>query len=219
MAAGGLHMLHQSGDREAPPCSVAVSKRNPGRWDTDFHPVLATPAARLRKLWPDDRYRLIEIFAEQERPEGTIDAPRHFDADNARRWIAARMVEEERGYALHWAVCLLSEDRLVGYVGLDDIDLQHRQAELCFWLDCLHGSKEFQVEVAHAALAFAFTSMALTSMRSVSVPGRSEPAGVLTTLGMRQLQPTSRQGHVWTRFDDVHIWTITRDHWLQRLRS
>src|SRR5579863_9893492 len=199
-------LTHPSNNREASHGSVEVSKRSLGRWDADFHPVLATPTARLRKLRPDDRCRLIEIFDEQGCTEGTIDAPRHFAADSARRWIAARMAEEEMGYALHWAVCLLSQDRLVGYVGLQDIDFQHGQAELCFWLETLHGSEEFQLDVAQAALAFAFTTMGLISMRSVSAPGRSEPTGVLTVLGMRQLPPTSKAGSVWTRFDDVHIW-------------
>jgi RimJ/RimL family protein N-acetyltransferase len=212
-------LTHPSSDREASRRSVEVSKRSAGRWDADFHPVLATPAARLRKLRPDDRCRLVEIFDEQRRTEGTIDAPHHFDADTARRWIAARMAEEEMGYALHWAVCLLSEDGLVGYVGLQDIDFQHRQAELCFWLENLHGSGEFQLDVAHATLAFAFTTMELNSIRALSTPGRIGPAGVLTALGMRQLQPTSTAGTVWTRLDDVHIWTITKHHWAEQLGS
>jgi len=212
-------LTHSSSDHEASQRSVKVSKRGPGRWDTYFHPVLATPTARLRKLRPDDRCRLVEIFDEQGRTEGTIDAPRHFAVDNARRWIAARMAEEDMGYALHWAVCLPSEDGLVGYVGLQDIDFQHRRAELCFWLETFQGSGDFQLDVAHAALAFAFATMELNSIRALSTPGRLAPTGVLTALGMRQLQPTSKAGSVWTRFDDVHIWTITKHHWAEQLGS
>src|ERR1700752_4354233 len=128
-------LTHPSSDREASRRSVEVSKRRPGRWDTDYHPVLATPTARLRELRPDDRPCLVEIFDDHGHTEGTIDAPQHFAADSARRWIAARIAEEQMGYALHWAVCLLSEDRLLGYVGLQDIDFQHSQAELRFWLE------------------------------------------------------------------------------------
>ena len=212
-------LTHASGEREALRHTVDVSRRTPNRGNADFHPVLATPGARLRKLRPDDRCHLIRIFSEQWHTVGTIDAPHHFSVERARRWIAARMSEEEMGYALHWAVCPITEDRLIGYVGLQDIDFQHRQAELSFWMETLQGSNEFQLQVAHAALAFGFMSLELTSMRSVSTPGRFEPAGVLSALGMRQLGPTSREGSVWTRFDDVHIWTIARDQWAEQLRS
>jgi RimJ/RimL family protein N-acetyltransferase len=102
---------------------------------------------------------------------------------------------------------------------LQDIDFRHRQAELGFWLEALPGSEGLQVDVAQAALAFAFTTMELNSMRALITPGNLATAGILTALGMRQLQPTSKAGYVWTRFDDVHIWTITKRYWTEQLRS
>lgn len=48
--------------------------------------------------------------------------------------------------------------------------------------------------MTNAALAFAFTVMELNSIRALSAPGRLGPSGVLTALGMRQLQPTSKAG-------------------------
>jgi RimJ/RimL family protein N-acetyltransferase len=211
-------LTHSTGDHEAFRISVEVSNRRADRWDPSFHPVLATPTTRLRKLRPDDRASLVALFTEHGHVEGTIDAPKHFAEESTRRWLAARMAEEQMGYALHWAVCLLSEDRPVGYVGLQDIDFHHRQAELCFWLAPISNSDDFQLDVTQTALAYAFTTMGLNSMRAVTIPGQVRPEAALTILGMSQLQPPAKAGSVWTRFDDVHIWTIDRHHWAQHRR-
>jgi len=196
----------------------------PGQWKVDAprspehrHPVLATPTARLRALLPEDRARLVEILARHPCANATIDEPHALDADRARRWIDSRVAEEKMGYALHWAICLLSDDELIGYVGLHDIDLERRHAELCFWLEPFPNSGEVMLEAAQTALAFAFANLNMSSMRAVSAPDRDQAAELLGGIGMRLLQPVREDSSHWTRFNDVHIWTITRRDWEQRL--
>lgn len=195
-----------------------------GAWKVDGpcranegHPVLATPTARLRALLPEDRVRIVQILSQHFCTNGTVDEPRVLDADSARRWIDARVAEEKMGYALHWAICLLSNDELIGYVGLHDIDLERRHAELCFWLEPFPNSGEVMLEAAQTALAFAFANLNMCSMRALSAPERYEAAELLAGIGMQRLPPIHAQGSHWTRFSDVNIWTLTRQRWEQRL--
>jgi len=196
----------------------------PGAWKVDGpcranegHPVLATPTARLRALLPEDRVRLVEILSQHLCINATIDEPHALNADGARRWIDARVAEEKMGYALHWAICLLSNDELIGYVGLHDIDLERRHAELCFWLEPFPSSGEVMLEAAQTALAFAFANLKMSSMRAVSAAEAEAAAGLLGRIGMQLLPPVRAKGSHWTRFTDVNIWTLTRRRWEQRL--
>jgi RimJ/RimL family protein N-acetyltransferase len=177
------------------------------------HPVLATPNARLRALLPDDRDRLVEILAQHSCACATIDEPHDLDVNRARRWIDSRVKEEKIGYALHWAICPLSDDALVGYVGLHDIDLERGHAELCFWVASNVNPDAVMKEAAQTALAFAFETLHMSSMRAVSLPGKVGAAELLSSVGMRRLQPVCEGDSNWTRFSDVHIWTITRNRW------
>jgi len=204
----------------------ATRVRNlPGAWRNGVprsaergHPVLATLSARLRALLPDDRARLVEILAHHSHTFATIDEPHALDLERADRWIDSRVAEERMGYALHWAVCLLSNEELVGYVGLHDIDLERHHAELCFWLEPFPKSGEVMLEAAQTALAFAFTNLNMVSMRALSTPNRNGAAQLLIEIGMQLLQPARSQGTYWTRFDDVNIWTLTRPRWQRQLR-
>lgn len=197
----------------------------PGAWKVDGprsanggHPVLATPSARLRALLPVDRARLVEILAQRPGANATIDEPHVPDIDRAGRWIDARVAEERMGYALHWAICLLSNEELIGYVGLHDIDLERHHAELCFWLEPFPKSGEVMLEAAQTALAFAFANLNMSSMRAVSTPDQNETSELLADIGMQLLQPAREKGTHWTRFNDVNIWTLTRHRWERRLQ-
>jgi len=181
------------------------------------HPVLATPSARLRALVSGDRVRLVEILARHPSATATIDEPHDLNVERAGRWIDSRVAQEKMGYALHWAICPLSDDELIGYIGLHDIDLERGHAELCFWLELIPDSGDVMVEAAQTTLAFAFENLRMNSMRAVSTPVRAGVAELLSSIGMRRLQPICDVGSDWTRFNDVHIWTITRRRWEQRL--
>jgi len=181
------------------------------------HPILATPSARLRGFLPSDRGRLVEVLAQSSCANATMDEPHDLDVNRAWYWINSRLAEEQAGYALNWAICPLSDDVLIGYVGLHDIDLERKQAELCFWLVPIPDADELLMEAAQTALAFAFETLHMNTMRAVSIPGKPQTSGILTSIGMRLLQPTCQGSSDWTRFNDVHIWTITRSGWEHRL--
>jgi RimJ/RimL family protein N-acetyltransferase len=188
------------------------------------HPALSPvipswplPVHACGALVPDDRVRLVEILARHPCASATIDEPHDLNVERARRWIDSRVAEEKMGYALHWAICPLSDDELIGYVGLHDIDLERGHAELCFWLELIPNSGDVMLEATQTALAFAFENLRMNSMRAVSTPVRAGVGELLSSIGMRRLQPICDVGSDWTRFNDVHIWTITRRRWEQRL--
>jgi ribosomal-protein-alanine N-acetyltransferase len=184
--------------------SFGVPQRLYGLGVADFRAVLATPISRLRDFRRQDQSRLVEILDDRARVAGTIDVPRHLAPNRARRWLESRAAEEEMGYAVHWAVCLLRDDHLVGYAGLCDIDFEHRAAELRFWIEPIPNSEEVASDAVQAVLAFTFSGLEFHSMRAISEPGDSEAAEILEAPGMRQLPPTPKVGSAWTRFDDVN---------------
>src|SRR5580698_9072671 len=130
------------------------------------YPVIAASRVRLRPFTLADISGLVSTVASHRIADTTLAVPRPFSALQARRWIETHPVEWRKRCAIHWAVSGLDNDRLGGYVGLHDIQLDLGQAELSFWIADRLSRKDLGIEAAQAALAFAFTSLHLDTVRA-----------------------------------------------------
>ena len=183
------------------------------------YPVIATARLRLRPFTLVDISELIRAVAQHRIADATLVVPRPFDARHARRWIESHSVEWRKRCALHWAVTGLDHDRLAGYVGLHDIELQLGRANLSFWIADRLARKDLAIEAAQAALAFAFTSLQLDTVHANLLSGNPLVARVLRRLGMKSdtalLQTESR----WGRSEEVLPWSMSKAMWMASLQD
>jgi RimJ/RimL family protein N-acetyltransferase len=92
------------------------------------------PRLRLRALVPTDIPRLVALAGKHRIADTTIGVPRSTTTEYAQRWIESHGLAWEARQSLYWAGSTFADDRLVGYAGLLDIDLEHQQAELSLWV-------------------------------------------------------------------------------------
>jgi [ribosomal protein S5]-alanine N-acetyltransferase len=181
-----------------------------------MYPVLATERFRLRPLIEGDCPRFAKL-SDDGGIDTAVELQRPLVTPPAERWIASHALLWETLQALHWAVVPLAADALIGYVGLTDIDLEHRRAKLTFRVGPSRQCNDRAIEAAQAALAFAFTDLGLNRISACHRVRQPRAAQTLSCLGMRReglLQQSLWDGE---QFEDVMLWAILRIAWVELL--
>ena len=184
------------------------------------YPVIAASHLRLRPFTLADLSPLIRVVATNRVVDGTLAVPRPFDSRQARQWIESHPLAWRTRCAVHWAVSGLDDDCLAGYVGLHDIRMEQGRAKVSFWIAERISRKERAIEATQAALAFAFTSLQVNTVRAHQLSGNPLVARVLRQLRMK---PDAAGPQLLSRGDgreeEVIPWSVTRTAWLASLHD
>jgi RimJ/RimL family protein N-acetyltransferase len=113
----------------------------------------------------------------------------------------------------------LDHDRLAGYVGLHDIQLEHGRANISFWIAERTVRKDLAIEAAQAALAFAFTSLQLDSVHAHLLGGNPLMARILRRLGMKADTGSFQTESRWGRSEEVLPWSESKANWMASLQD
>lgn len=177
------------------------------------YPVIAAWHLRLRPFSLTDIPRLVKFAAVRSTANTALTAPPPHNARSARQWIESHPLEWQRRRAIHWAVSSLEDDLLRGYVGLCDVQIANRQAELRFWTVKRIGRSHLALEVAHTALAFAFTCLHMEDVRACPLGDDPRLVRILRQLGMsrltKALDAKSRPGST----EETLAWSVSRSNW------
>jgi len=179
------------------------------------HPILATRHLRLRKISrPDVEY------LETALQSAALFEPQLLPV-RAQAEIGVQSLPKGpmNDASLQWAVCQLETGALVGYICLQDIDLDHSQAELRFWLAPGPNWSLHAVEAGQVTLAYAFSSLSLVSLYAFSTRGHQSTHDALLGIGLRPLQHASKARESWDRCPEVQIWNVTRHRWMRCLNT
>ncbi len=179
------------------------------------HPVLATRHLRLRELSAADLVSLQALWR-AERLRVDPDSRVSNSEDVA---IQATVPIRKDDSSVHWAVSRLDSDDLLGYFCLQDIDPEHSQAELRFWMDPVPGWVQRAVEAGQAVLAYAFGNLSLITVHAFSACSHHSAYEVLIRIGMRPLEHNSRARESWERCPDIDVWNVARHRWMRRIRK
>lgn len=115
-------------------CTMRWGTEDPAAIATplDSHPTLSTPRFQFRPFMRTDIGHLAGLAVEHRVADATVGVPNPYTAEFALLWISSHSPEWPGHRALHWAALRAGEDRIVGYAGLHEIDMERREAELCF---------------------------------------------------------------------------------------
>jgi RimJ/RimL family protein N-acetyltransferase len=196
-----------------------ISTRHSAAWTASWphFPVVATSQLRLRPFRLTDIPPLVSIANAHHVADTAIDVPHPFAAEDARRWIESQPAAWAARQSLHWAVSLLSDNRLVGYVGLQDIHLQDLQVELRFWIDGGVHRGRYALEASQAALAFAFTTLEMNHVCAFHLERDALAKHTLAKIGMRQQTTLRQRINKWDQFEEVIVRAVSRSDWLESL--
>lgn len=175
------------------------------------YPTLSTRRFRFRPFALTDIGPLATLAGEHRVADTSIGIPHPYTMEFARMWILSHSAAWEGRRALHWAVLRDGDDRIAGYAGLSEIDMDRSQAEMRFWVGCGVERKSNAIEWSAAIVDFALTRLKLNRAYALQLTRHPRTARILASIGMQ------REGFVRKRIytnglsEDVVCWAIVRN--------
>lgn len=173
---------------------------------------LQTERLMVRAFIPSDISALLPLIGAREVAATTLRIPHPYQEIDARKFLAGTEEDLSKGRGLHLGIFLRQKQVLCGGVGLM-IEMEHRRAELGYWIGVPHWGKGYATEAAGAVVKHGFDTLGLNRIFASHFSGNSASANVLRKLGMRH--EGSFPAHIlkWGEFIDVEMYGMLASHW------
>jgi ribosomal-protein-alanine N-acetyltransferase len=158
-----------------------------------------------------DAAELQRLAGAREIADTTVSIPHPYHLDHALAWIGQQRREAVRGRATNFAIRLLPGSRLIGCAGLRDIDPEHLQAELGFWIGREWWGHGYAREAAIAVIRFGFESLGLNRICAHHMARNPAAGKVLQAAGMQSEGLLRQRVRKWGIYEDVVLYAIVRE--------
>lgn len=171
--------------------------------------ILKTERLLLRGLEMDDAPLAHEYLREREIAANTLLIPYPYPAGAAEEWISNSQESFEEGETYSFALVLKAEQRFIGAIGIHP-NIDHRRAELGYWLGKPYWNKGYVTEAARRVIQFGFEDLKLNRIHAHYFTHNTASARVMQKAGMT-FEGILR-GHYlkWGEFVDVGIYSILK---------
>jgi RimJ/RimL family protein N-acetyltransferase len=178
--------------------------------------VSATPTIRTARLVlgdfePADAIELQRLAGDRRIADTTLAIPHPYELDHALAWIGNQRKESARGRAANFAIRLASDSPIIGCAGLRDIDAEHLQAELGFWIGREWWGHGYAREAAAAVIRFGFETIRLNRICAHHMLRNPAAGKVLQHIGMQREGVLRQRVRKWGVYEDVVLYAILRD--------
>ena len=166
----------------------------------------------LRPLVSADAPDVAKLAGRREIADTTLSIPHPYSEAQAQEWI--RMItgqgtDRERVFAI-----LMNENgRLIGTVGLREIDKEHALAEMGFWIGVDLWNQGFASEAGRALVDFGFAELDLNRIYAHHMTRNPASGRVLEKIGMKPEGLLRQRVRKWGVFEDVVVLAILRADW------
>lgn len=176
----------------------------------------ATPTLRTQRLVLGafelgDAAELQRLAGAREIADTTLAIPHPYELDHALAWIGQQRREAVRGRATNFAIRLSSSGTLIGSVGLRDIDREHLQAELGFWIGREWWGQGYAREAAARIIRFGFESLGLNRICAHHMTRNPAAGKVLLAAGMQREGLLRQRVRKWGVYEDVVVYAVLRE--------
>jgi RimJ/RimL family protein N-acetyltransferase len=174
-------------------------------------PTLQTERLVLRPYRLSDASAVQELAGHREVASTTLNIPHPYEDGMAEEWIAGREKGWEDGEMLVLAITI-DGDELVGAISLK-LALEHRRAELGYWIAVPHWGHGYATEAARAMLGYGFAKMGLHRIEATYLTRNPASARVMEKLGM-SFEGVQREHTVkWGVAEDLGRYGILATEW------
>ena len=174
---------------------------------------LVTERMELEVLNASHHTALIENANDLAIADTMISVPHPFLECHAREWIKRAGAEYKSGSGYHWGLSSIKNGAFTGYVTLREIDHEHSQAELSFWICRKDWGNGFAKEACAKAIEVAFETLNINRIYAYHMVRNPTSGKILKHLGFQQ-EGLLRQCVIkWGKFEDVVLQAILEDDW------
>lgn len=174
---------------------------------------LDTERLVLRALRPDDAPTVARLAGRREIADTTISIPHPYSVEQAQEWIASHGGHQDPNQGIAVGITIKADNRLIGVVGLREIDREHSQAEMGFWIGVEWWGRGYAAEAARAVVAYAFEELKLNRVYAHHMVRNPASGRVLEKIRMKQEGLLRQRVRKWGIFEDVVLMAIIQDAW------
>ncbi len=176
-------------------------------------PTLETPRLRLRPLERSDISAIQGAASKREVADTMISLPHPYPANEAERYYARQQAERESGQSVTFAIEHKAKGWFCGMVELRDIDREHSQGELSFWLAVEAWGQGYMSEVVQAILQFGLDNLGLNRLYAYHMLRNPASGRVLEKNGFKQEGLLRQRVRKCGQFEDVALWAVLQQEW------
>lgn len=163
--------------------------------------VIQTERLTLRPFRLSDAADVQRMAGDREVAKMTLNIPYPYEDGMAETWIQAQPEQCDKDHAVVFAIASAENDRLIGAIGLHDINLTFGRTELGYWIGKPYWGQGFCTEAATAVVRYAFETLGFHRVHSSHLACNPASGRVMQKIGM-QYEGCQRQ-HV-QRFGEYH---------------
>jgi len=171
-------------------------------------PTLETARLKLRPYSEADIQELLPLIGTHEVAATTLRIAHPYTERDARAFLALAEDPDK----LWLAITLRSDGRQVGGIGLR-LELQHRHAELGYWLGVPYWGQGYATEAAREMLRYGFADLDLHRIFATHFKHNPVSGRVLKKLGMRHEGCQREHLLKWDQFVDSELYGLLRQEW------
>jgi len=167
----------------------------------------------LRPLTLQDAPAVSRLAGKREVADTTITIPHPYSEQQARQWIAGYADLYAQGKVMVFGMEPKRGGSLVGTIGLRDIDVEHSQAELGFWVAVENWRQGYATEAARAVVGYGFEQLGLNRIYAHHMVRNPASGRVLTKIGLKPEGLLRQRVRKWGVFEDVVLLALLREEW------
>jgi N-acetyltransferase len=178
------------------------------------NPVMVSDRVYLRPLEVEDAKVLAE--SSHYEPDTFMERGRELESPLAWEHYIKELYETRpTGGEVQFAVCLTEDDKCIGMIGLEFVDLINGVAETGSWFhDPEYRGKGYGTEAKHLILEYAFDRLHLERIISFVFEPNTRSAAALAKQGYKPAGRLKYDDLKDGRFQDVLLFDLLREEWL-----
>ncbi len=177
---------------------------------------LETERLILKPLSEQDAEEIYENVKVYDIARWTINIPHPYPRSEAIRYIRQSMELIEKGKSYELSIRFNSSKELVGVMALLNVDIEHRNAELGYWIAKKHWRKGIATEAAFKILQFGFQDLNLERIYARCFHENEASRRVMEKIGMEPEGKFRHEVFKENKFIDMIYYGIIRDDWGNR---
>lgn len=178
-------------------------------------PTLETDRLILRPLNPADAPSIQERASAKAIADTTISIPHPYPDEEAEHYIERQLNAWQAGHSVTFGIACKSQEEICGILEIRDIERDHSQAELSFWIAAELWGQGCMSEALKPVIAFGFNQLSLNRLYAYHMLRNPGSGKVLQKNGFVQEGVLRQRVRKWGVFEDVVLWAMLRKDWFE----
>lgn len=177
---------------------------------------LETERLILRSLNIDDAKEIHENIKDKDVSKWTANVPYPYTLEMAHQFIEQSHITIENNKHIELGIVLKDANKLIGVVGLLNLDLRNKHAEIGYWLGKNYWGKGFMPEAAKRIIKFGFNELDLHKIYGKHIDVNTNSKRIFEKLGFTQEGLLREQSLKEGIYYNKPIWSLLRDEFFAK---